>query len=105
MNLPQEIHGCGEDVHGGARRGALKARAVLEQLDAGGGRGDAFLEDAFSEQGVDKGALAGIKLADDDQQEEVLELAEGHADHGVVFGRGVRARQRGLQVAELATHL
>ena len=65
-------------VHGHRRLGV----AVAEQVDDRGGRGDAFRHDLGADQGVDEGGLAGVELADDDQQEE----------RGQVLGRVGRRR-------------
>ncbi len=67
--------------------------AVLDEVDAGGGRGDPLFEDLAAEQGVDEGALAGVELAGDDEEEELVELPGGPLEGLLVLGRGVEPRQ------------
>src|SRR6185436_1333646 len=86
----------------GAARGGL---AVAEQVDGGGGRRDAFFEHGAAEQSVDERALAGVELADDDEQEQLVELADRLGERGAVVGLGLDAPERHLQLAESGTLL
>ena len=47
-----------------------------------------------------KRALAGVELADDDEQEELVELSDRLGERGAVVGRGLDAPERHLQLAE-----
>ena len=51
--------------------------AVLEQVNLRGGGRDAFAKDGLAGKGVDERALAGVELADHDEQEELVELPDG----------------------------
>ena len=55
-----------------------------------------------AEQRVDERALAGVELADDDQEEELVELADRFCECGRVPGRCRHGRQRDLQVDQQA---
>jgi hypothetical protein len=48
--------------------------AVLQDVDLRRGRGHTFLDDPTAQESIDEGALAGIELADDHQQEQLVEL-------------------------------
>ncbi len=50
--------------------------AVADQVNLRGGRRHAFFENARPEQGVDERALAGVELTDDDEEKELVELAD-----------------------------
>ena len=52
------------------------------------GRGrDPFLQHRLADEGVDERALAGIELADDDEEKELVELADRRASARLVGGR------------------
>jgi len=74
--------------------------AVADQVDAGGGRGDPLLQEPAAQEGVDEGALAGVELAGDDEQEELVELARRALEGRLVLGRGVEAGERPAQLGE-----
>ena len=63
-------------------------------------RGDTFLEDTLSDERVDERALAGIELADDDEEEELVELDEGGPERGGVLWRRRDCRQLGPEIGE-----
>src|SRR4029077_1041396 len=64
------------------------------------GGGDPLFEDLAPQQGVDEGALAGVELAGDDEQEQLVELLGRPREGRPGLGRGVDPRQRLPQVAE-----
>ena len=86
-------------------------RADARAQDVGRGRGavadevnvrrrgrHALVEHAGAEQGIDERALAGVELADDDQEEELVELPHRLGERGGVGARGghaTRARPAG----------
>ena len=63
-------------------------------------RGDAFLEDALADERVDERALAGVELADDDEEEELVELDEGGPERGRVVWRRGDCRELGSEIGE-----
>ena len=77
--------------------------AICEQLDLRCRRRHAFLEEALAEQRVDERALSGVEFADDDDEKEVVELADGRQQRGAIVGRGAefdeRVAQRRQQLA------
>ena len=77
--------------------------AVLQHLDLRGGRRHPFLQQHLSEESVDEGALARVELADDHQEEQLVELAHRRGQRGlVVVGRaelGQRVAQGREQLA------
>ena len=72
----------------------LDGLAVLQHVDLRGGRRDPFLDDLAAEQRVDERALAGVELADDDEQEQLVELLDRAVERLLVLGRGVEPGQR-----------
>jgi len=90
-----------------ADRARIRGRRLVrvpQQLHVGGRGGHPLLEDAFPEQRVDERALARVELADDDEQEEVVELLQRLPQRGVVVGLRVGARQRAEQLLQHAAH-
>jgi hypothetical protein len=75
-------------------------------LNLSGGRRNPFLEDGLAHQCVDEGALAGVELADDDHEEELVELADRCGERGLIIRGGAklgeRVAQRREQVARLS---
>ena len=80
----------------------LGALAVLEHGDDGSRRRDAFLHQRLADERVDERALAGVELADDDQQEQLVELRDGLVERFLLVGAGVDPRQRGAQARSAA---
>ena len=74
--------------------------AVLQEVNLRGRRRHAFLQDGLSGQGVDEGALAGVEFADDHEQEEFVELADGRGERRLVLLARAEARQRIAQLGE-----
>ena len=83
----------------GSRRCRLDRVAVLQHVDLRGGRRHALPATLLPDERVDEGALAGVELADDDQQEELVELLDRSLERGLMLGRGVEPHQRGAQRA------
>ncbi len=71
-----------------------------QEVDALGGGGGAFLEDRFTQQGIEHGALAGVELAGHHQQEELVELDQGGLDPLLVLRRAAEAGQGHLEVRQ-----
>ena len=83
--------------------GAVGERvAVLQHVNPRGGRRDAFVKDGLAGKRVDERALAGVELADHDEQEELVELPDRRGQRRLVLRAGAESRQR---VAELAKQL
>ena len=74
--------------------------SVHQHVHARGGRRGALLQHPLADQRVDEGALAGIELADHDQQEQLVEAADRLGQRVLIGGLGPGARQRALQAAE-----
>ena len=53
-----------------------------------------------AEQRVDEGALAGVELADDDEQEELVELLDRAVERGLVLRRRIEPDEGGAQPRE-----
>ena len=54
----------------------------------------------LADQRVDHRRLAGVELADDDQQEQLIQGARGLPQDPQVVGRGIEAGQRLAQIVE-----
>ena len=78
---------------------------MAQQAHPRRGRGDALLEDPLPEQGIDEGALAGIELAHDHEQEQLVELRDRAGEGLLILGGQVKARQLHLQGPEQAPFL
>jgi hypothetical protein len=76
---------------------AVESVAVLEHVDLGRCRRDALGRDRAPDQRVDKGTLAGIELANDDEQKQFVELFNGAIERVLMLGRGVEAHERRAQ--------
>ena len=61
-----------------------RAVAVSQHLDLCRRRRDPFCEDRLAEQRVDERALPGVELADDDQQEQLVELADRRGERRLI---------------------
>ena len=66
---------------------------IFEDVYLGGGGRDALFQQPLTQQGVDNCRLAGIELADDDQQKEFVQLGQGPLQRREVFGRGFKTGQ------------
>jgi hypothetical protein len=67
---------------------------VLQDVNLRSGRRDPFFEHLVSEESVDECALSGVELANHDQHEELVELADGRGEGRLVVRARVEARQR-----------
>ena len=75
VDFAERIHGGLDDVHVPARGDVSEGLAPREHLDSSGrGRG-ALFDQFLACQRVDEGALAGVELADDDDEKELVEAA------------------------------
>ena len=98
-----------EEVDWGANRADARAEdlgrgrgTVADEVNVRGRRRDAFVEHARAEQGVDERALAGVELADDDEEEELVELPHRLGERGGVWTGGGHGRELDLQVGQQA---
>ena len=71
--------------------------AVFEDGDDGGRRRDAFLHQRLAHERVDERAFAGIELADDDQQKELVELRDRPIERRLLLAARVDTRERGVE--------
>jgi hypothetical protein len=72
--------------------------AVANDVNRRRCRRDPLGEKPFAEQRVDEGSLAGIELADDDEQKQLIQLEQRPVEHLQVFRRRVQAGQRPAQL-------
>ena len=79
---------------------ARRLGPVLQQVHLRRGRRDAFLQHAAAEQRIDERALAGVELADDDDQEQLVELLHRSAEGVEVVGRRLEAHQHVAQLRQ-----
>ena len=63
-------------------------------------RRDAFLHQPLAGEGVDEGALSGVELADDDEEEQLVELLDRSLERGHVLVACAEANQAGAQLIE-----
>ena len=64
-----------------------------------------FLRDRAADERVDEGALAGVEFADDDQQEQLVELLDRAIERLLMLRRRVEARECRAQPREHAALL
>ena len=83
-----------DDEQVGLADGLLGKVAVLEHGNDGGRRRHALLHQRLADQRVDERALAGVELADHDEQEQLVELGDGLIEGLLLIVGGVDARQR-----------
>ena len=89
----QERQGIGEDGETFVHHLFGGLFAPLDQRDARGGGSGAFSQDLLAEQGVDQGALAGVELTGDDDQEEFVQLQDGFLQAVQGFARQIELGQ------------
>ena len=97
VDLAQEVDGGADHVE---VRAALVPRGLgpeLQHVHLRGRRRHAFLQHARAEQGVDERALARVELADDDDEEELVELLDRPRERGDAVGRCVEPAERVAQ--------
>ena len=97
--------GRGDDVQLRFTHLPVERVAVLEHVDLRGRRRDAFLRDRAADERVDERALAGVEFADDDEQEELVELLDRAVERLLVFGRSIETRERRAEPREHASLL
>ena len=68
-------------------------------------RSDALTKDGLAEQRVDERALTRVELADDHEQEELVQLLDRPLERHLMLGRGVEPRQRDAEVPQTAALL
>jgi hypothetical protein len=76
MNLPQHVNRCLHDLDAALAALTGERVAVFEDVNPRGGRRHPFLQRRLADQRVDKGALAGVELADNYEEEQLVELAD-----------------------------
>ena len=100
VDVLEQLEGGGDDVERRLDRRPGDRGAVLDDVDVGGGGGDPLLEDLAPQQSVDEGALAGVELAGDHEEEELVELERRPLEGRLVLARRVEPHQGLLEVAE-----
>jgi hypothetical protein len=100
VDVLEQLDRGGDDVERVFDRRAGDRAAVLDDVDVGGGGGDPLLEDLAPQEGVDEGALAGVELAGDHEEEELVELERRTLESLLVVGRGVEPGQGLLQIGD-----
>jgi hypothetical protein len=73
-DLPEDVGGQGDHLGARARRGPTRGVSVPQLGDPRRGRGGALLQHAVADERVDHCALAGVELADDYEEEHLVEL-------------------------------
>jgi hypothetical protein len=73
---------------------------MRQQLHLRRGRGDALLQHRSSEQGIDEGAFPRVELADDDDQEQLVELADGCGEGGAILRGGAKLGEHLAQLRQ-----
>jgi hypothetical protein len=94
LEVAQRVERVAVDAHvlaGGLGRGGL---AVAQDRDGARGGQVAHGEHLVAEQGVDERALAGVVLAGDDEQEELVHLLDERGEALEVGGRAVGLGER-----------
>ena len=100
VDVLEEVDGRGDNADAGAQHFGRRRRAVADEVNLRRRRGDALVEDLAAEQRVDERALAGVELADDDEEEQLVELPDRLGERRGVRGRRRHRRELDLQVAE-----
>ena len=102
VDIAKQLGRCGDDPD--TVFAALRAHQVgmLQQMDLSGCGRHAFLEHALADERVDEGALAGVELADHDEQKELVKLMDRRGQGGLILGG---CRQAGQRVAYLCQEL
>ncbi len=99
-DLAEQFHRRGLYPHPILARAALGRLAVAQQVNLVGRRRHALRLERLAEQGVNEGRLAGVELTGDDQQKQLVKLANG-VDQGGAAGRVSGAVGQGVaQAAE-----
>ncbi len=99
-DLAKQLHRRGLHPHAILARPALGRLAVAQQVDLVGRRRHALRLERLAEQGVDESRLAGVELAGDDQQEQLVQLANRIDQSGAAGRVGGAVGQRVAQAAE-----
>ena len=84
--LAEQLHRRRDPLADGIDLFAAVGLAPDQKVDLGGGRGHPFFEETTPEQGVDHRRLAGVELADDDDEKELIELTDGVGQGAAVAG-------------------
>ena len=71
--------------------------AVLQDVDLRGRRRDPLVRDRRADERVDERALAGVELADDDEEEQFVELLDRLLERGLVIAERHRTGRARLQ--------
>ena len=93
VDVAEQLHRGRDDVQRGLVHLALDDGAVSKDVDLGRRGGDPFLEDAAASQRVDERALAGVELADDHEEKELVELRDRLLECALVLGSGVEPHE------------
>ena len=96
-DFAEQIDGRFDDEQVGLAHGLLGLVAMLQHGDDGRRRRDAFLHQRLADEGIDERALARVELADDDKQEQLVELRNRLVERLLLFDSGVDPRERGTQ--------
>ena len=102
VDVAEQVGRSRDQAHAVVARFLTNLISVLEQVDGGRRRRHTLLQDLLADQRVDEGALSGVELPDDDQQEEVVELADRRRERRLIGGVRAETRQR---VAEFSQEL
>ena len=73
---------------------------MVQDADLGRGGGHALGQKALAQHGVDERRLAAVELADDDQQEELVELLERALERSLILWGDLKAGQGQLKALQ-----
>ena len=76
MDIAKQLDRGRDDLHPLRVHRTTLRLAVRQQMYPCGGWGDALVEHAFAEQRVDEGTLPRVELADNHEEEQIVQLAE-----------------------------
>ncbi len=102
VDVAQPLRRVGHDHHLALTRGLAGLLAVLDEMDGRRGGGDAFDQETPAQQRVDERGFAGVELAHDDQQKQLVQLQQPAIQHRQIVGGGFQDGQRQAKAQQLA---
>ena len=105
VHVAQQIDWRRRDAHPVIVYVSADGLAVPQHVNLSGRGSDAFLQHAIAGECVDERALPRVELADDDQEEELVELADRRRQGCGIVWRCAEPGQRFAKLAEEVTRL
>ena len=100
VNVAQDRGGRGDHVQRGIADLPRRRLAVLQHVDLRRCRRHSLQRHLCADQRIDERALSGIEFADDDEQEQFVELLDRLVERCLMFGSCLEPDQRRLQARE-----